>query len=101
MSMMCRDRVKKKNLHDKMLRDRLEQEKKMKKDRAVEDNAKAEIKAAEAKKRLIVRERRKKEREAEELNDLILRLPNSIDATNLTRLLNPEFQPKYVYRSVQ
>ena len=97
MLMMCRDRVRKKNLHDKMVRDRLEQEKKMKKDRAVEDNAKAEIKAAEAKKRLIIRERRKKEREAEELNDLILRLPNSIDATNLTRLLNPEFQPKYVY----
>ena len=69
----------------------------MKKDRAVEDNVKAEMKAAEAKKRVKDRERRKKEREAEELNDLILRLPNSIDATNLTRLLNPEFQPKYVY----
>ena len=41
---------------------------------------------------------RVEEREAEELNDLILRLPNSIDATNLTRLLNPEFQPKYVYK---
>ena len=46
MSMMCRDRVKKKKLHDKMVRERLEQEEKMKKDRAVEDNVKAEMKAA-------------------------------------------------------
>ena len=44
MSMMCRDRVRKKKLHDKMVRDRLEQEEKMKKDRIVEDIARAEKK---------------------------------------------------------
>ena len=41
--------------------------------------------------------RRRKEIAEEELSDLILRIPSSVEATNMTRLLDPAFQPEFAY----
>ncbi len=97
MSIMCQERVRKKILQEKEEKEKLLHQKELKEERMEIDNIKAKQKASEAKRRVIRRRRRQKEEYAEELNNLILKLPNSVDATNLTRLLNPEFQPKYVY----
>ena len=97
MSIMCQERVSKKIFQEKKEKEKLLHDKKAKEERMEIDNIKAKQKASEAKRRVIRRRRRQKEEYAEELNNLILKLPNSVDATNLTRLLNPEFQPKYVY----
>ena len=86
-----------KMLQEKKEKEKLLHDKELKEERTEIDNIKAKQKASEAKRRVIRRRRRQKEEYAEELNNLILKLPNSVDATNLTRLLNPEFQPKYVY----
>ena len=52
----------------------------------------------EAQARILRRVKRQKEAAEEELSDLILRLPSSVEATNLTRLLDPEYQPKFVFK---
>ena len=97
MSMMCQERVRKKILKEKMEQEKILNEKKLKKERVTIDQRKGKKKAAESKRRIISRRRRKKQQEAEELNNLILKIPNSVEATNLTRLLNPEFQPQLVF----
>lgn len=50
-----------------------------------------------AKERIRLRARRRKEIAEEELSDLILRIPSSVEATNMTRLLDPAFQPEFAY----
>ena len=50
-----------------------------------------------AKERIRARARRRKEIAEEELSDLILRIPSSVEATNMTRMLDPAFQPKFAY----
>ena len=97
MAMMCQERVRKKILKEKMEQEKILNEKKLKEERVTIDKRKGRKKAAEAKRRIISRRRRKKQQEAEELNNLILKIPNSVEATNLTRLLNPEFQPQLVF----
>ena len=90
----CRRRVAKRAQEER--EKRLAKQKDSRPSEAEKRSAKQAMK--EAQERILKRGKRQKEAAEEELSDLILRLPSSVEATNLTRLLDPEYQPKFVFQ---